>query len=108
MLNAIEFGTFYFFLGQCPARDHFPAHMSNLEPAFCIFLWVWVFFCVPETKGVRIEEMDALFGGNQGEQDLQRMDSIRARLGITNGGVDPLHKETDCGVEQCEEKPEKS
>ncbi len=84
--------------------------MSDLEPAFCIFLWVWVFFWVPETKGLRMEEMDALFGGNQGEQDLQRIASIRARLGITHGGVDPLEKqlekESDGGIEQCEEKSE--
>ncbi len=93
---------------------HFPplVSMSDLEPAFCIFLWVWVFFWVPETKGLRMEEMDALFGGNQGEQDLQRIASIRARLGITHGGVDPLEKqlekESDGGIEQCEEKSEKA
>ena len=74
----------------------------NPESAFCIFLWVWVFFWVPETKGVRIEEMDKLFGGNQGEQDLQRIANIRERLGISSDGV--LEKENDdgTGVEQLE------
>jgi MFS family permease len=33
MLEAITFGTFYFFL------------------AFCLVLIVWVYFCLPETKG---------------------------------------------------------
>ncbi|KAH8680743.1 sugar transporter [Xylariales sp. PMI_506] len=61
MLASIKFGTFYFFL------------------AFCIILFVWVYFFVPETKGVRIEEMDKLFGGNQGELDVNRMEAIRQR-----------------------------
>lgn len=75
---------------------------SNLEPAFCIFLWIWVFFWVPETKGVRIEEMDKLFGGNQGEQDLQRIADIRERLGISGDGVIEKEKEGDSMVEQQE------
>lgn len=41
-----------------------------------------MFFFVPETKGVPIEEMDKLFGGNAGEDDLRRIANIRARLGI--------------------------
>jgi hypothetical protein len=49
---------------------------------FCVILLVWVYFCVPETKGVRIEEMDKLFGGNQGESDMQRIAAIRQRLGL--------------------------
>lgn len=64
MLETITFGTFYFFL------------------VFCVILFVWVLFLVPETKGVPIEEMDLLFGGNQGQEDLARMLSVRARLGI--------------------------
>ncbi|KAH7122057.1 sugar transporter [Dactylonectria estremocensis] len=69
MLSAIEFGTFYFFF------------------AFCLFLGVWVFFFVPETKGVRIEEMDELFGGNQGVEDMERITDIRLRLGIVDGDM---------------------
>ncbi|KAJ5361709.1 hypothetical protein N7541_002553 [Penicillium brevicompactum] len=64
MLESITFGTFYFFL------------------AFCVILFVWVMFLVPETKGVPIEEMDLLFGGNQGQEDLARMLTVRARLGV--------------------------
>lgn len=30
--------------------------------------------------------MDKLFGGNQGEADMQRIADIRAQLGITGGG----------------------
>jgi hypothetical protein len=50
---------------------------------FCIILVVWVYFCVPETKGRRIEEMDEVFGGNQGVEDMRRIADIRRRLGIT-------------------------
>ena len=62
MLNSISFGTFYFFL------------------VFCILLFVWVYFAVPETRGIPIEEMDKIFGGNEGEEDMSRMEEIRRRL----------------------------
>jgi hypothetical protein len=65
MLKSITFGTFYFFL------------------VFCLILIVWVYFCVPETKGLRIEEMDKIFGGNQGAEDIARIEDIRRRLGAT-------------------------
>ncbi|KAJ5085860.1 hypothetical protein N7532_010631 [Penicillium argentinense] len=69
MLESITFGTFYFFL------------------VFCLILGVWTYFCVPETKGVPIEEMDKLFGGNDGEADLQRIAGIRAQLGVGMDGA---------------------
>ncbi|KAK9365569.1 hypothetical protein V1509DRAFT_675491 [Lipomyces kononenkoae] len=99
MLKSITFGTFYFFL------------------VFCIILLVWVKYWVPETKGnsavlldcfslswltlilqlgVPIEEMDKIFGGNAGEADLQRIASIRNRLG--------LGQECDFAKEEQEEK----
>lgn len=64
MLSSITFGTFYFFL------------------AFCVILFFWVLFFVPETRGIPIEQMDQVFGGTQGQRDLERMARIRARLGI--------------------------
>lgn len=65
MLSSITFGTFYFFL------------------AFCVILFFWVLFFVPETRGIPIEQMDQVFGGTQGQRDLERMARIRARLGIS-------------------------
>lgn len=65
MLSTITFGTFYFFL------------------AFCAILFVWVLFFVPETRGIPIEQMDQIFGGSQGQKDLERMARIRDRLGIS-------------------------
>ncbi|KAJ6036514.1 hypothetical protein N7540_000793 [Penicillium herquei] len=75
MLKTITFGTFYFFL------------------VFCIILGVWTYFCVPETKGVPIEEMDKLFGGNQGEADLRRIADIRTQLGVDNDNVKEVFME---------------
>ncbi|KAJ5287888.1 Major facilitator-type transporter ecdD [Penicillium angulare] len=90
MLNSIKFGTFYFFLVLTKA-------------AFCIFLIVWVYFFVPETRGVSIEEMDKLFGGNQGEADVIRMANIRQRLGLVYDDFDNLKaKDCDIGVSQVE------
>lgn len=70
--------------------------------AFCLFLIVWVWFFVPETRGVGIEEMDKLFGGSQGEADLQRMADIRQQLGIGAGSDGYPQKESDIGVSQIE------
>ncbi|KAF9889719.1 hypothetical protein FE257_007025 [Aspergillus nanangensis] len=83
MLDSIEFGTFYFYL------------------AFCVFLVVWVYFFLPETKGVPIEEMDRVFGGHQGEQDRVRMENIAIQLGVgsKSGGAE---SKKDGQVEQVE------
>ncbi|KAK9452564.1 MFS glucose transporter mfs1 [Dipodascopsis uninucleata] len=58
MLESIRFGTFYFFF------------------AFCVILFFWVIFFLPETKGVPIEDMDRIFGGNQAATDLDRMKRV--------------------------------
>ncbi|GAW20866.1 hypothetical protein ANO14919_103780 [Xylariales sp. No.14919] len=70
LLNTIEFGTFYLFF------------------AFCVLLFIWVFFWVPETKGIRIEEMDKLFGGNTGADDVKRMSEIQEQLRISEAIAD--------------------
>ncbi|KAB8260194.1 sugar transporter [Aspergillus pseudonomiae] len=85
MLESIEFGTFYFFL------------------AFCVFLVVWVYFFLPETNGVPIEEMDKVFGGSQGEQDAMRLANIYRQLGVGAGLDGKQEKDTDSHVENVEE-----
>ncbi|KAE8321179.1 general substrate transporter [Aspergillus sergii] len=77
MLESITFGTFYFFL------------------VFCITLGVWTYFCVPETKGVPIEKMDKLFGGNDAQADLERIAEIRCRIGLmSDADTDVILKES--------------
>jgi hypothetical protein len=34
-----------------------------------------------------MEDMDRIFGGNQGQEDMERIANIRARLGITEAPV---------------------
>lgn len=81
MLKSITFGTFYFFL------------------VFCLILIVWVYFYVPETKGLRIEEMDKIFGENKGAEDVARIEDIRRRLGMI-GGTESLDGSDSKSVEE--------
>ncbi|KAK9235360.1 general substrate transporter [Lipomyces kononenkoae] len=62
MLSQIKFGTFYFFF------------------AFTMVLFFWVMFFLPETKGVPMEEMDKLWGGNEGKETAERMARIQNEL----------------------------
>ncbi|KAK9476952.1 general substrate transporter [Lipomyces japonicus] len=62
MMKHITFGTFYFFFG------------------FTLFLFFYVWLCLPETKGVPIEEMDKLWGGNEGQATKDRMERIQQEL----------------------------
>lgn len=49
-----------------------------------MILFVWVLLFVPETRGIPIEQMDQIFGGTQGQRDLEHIARIRARLGVSN------------------------
>lgn len=79
---------------------------ANLAPtAFCLILIVWVYFFVPETRGVRIEDMDKIFGGSDGEADMRRMAEIRQLVGldIFSGDV-AAHEDKDMKALHVEEK----
>ncbi|CAH0051638.1 unnamed protein product [Clonostachys solani] len=47
---------------------------------FCILSSVWTFFCVPETKGKSLEEMDEVFGDRKSAQDVAVKEEIFAGL----------------------------
>ena len=53
-----------------------------------ICLAIFVFFLIPETKGVPLEEVDVLFGGanhiEKGGSLLQVEDSHHAHVGVDN------------------------
>ena len=53
-----------------------------------ICLAIFVFFLIPETKGVPLEEVDVLFGGanhiEKGGNLLQVEDSHHAHVGVDN------------------------
>lgn len=43
---------------------------------------VWVHFCLPETKGVSLEDMDRVFKSHQGEIDKALLAEARHELGL--------------------------
>ncbi|EFQ25854.1 quinate permease [Colletotrichum graminicola M1.001] len=53
---------------------------------FAVFLGgsiVWVWFCLPETKGVTLEEMDRVFGSNTAAEDTILLEQARRDVGLT-------------------------
>ncbi|KAK1566183.1 uncharacterized protein LY79DRAFT_572503 [Colletotrichum navitas] len=53
---------------------------------FAVFLAasvVWVWFCLPETKGVTLEEMDRVFGSNTAAEDTILLEQARRDVGLT-------------------------
>ena len=64
MLQALKFGTYIFFA------------------AFCLLMFLWVWFLVPETRYKSLEEMDAVFGDNLGQVDQGRMREIMSEIGL--------------------------
>lgn len=111
MLASITYGTFYFFLGEFVQISPSPRPCSNRDlsltelSAFCLLLIGWVYFFVPETRGVRIEDMDKIFGGSDGEADMSRMAEIRQRLGLDVFIEDvAAHEDKDLKTDHIEEK----
>lgn len=47
---------------------------------FCLLSLVWTYFCVRETKGRTLEQMDHVFGDASGEEDLERRKRIEAEM----------------------------
>lgn len=72
MLQALQFGTYIFFA------------------AFCLLMFLWVWFLVPETRYKSLEEIDAVFGDNLGQADQERMREITLEIGLepASGGQD--------------------
>lgn len=70
MVKSMNYGTFIFF------------------GLICFLAAAFIFFMVPETKGLTLEEMDEVFGDEAGNaaDDRARMDRIYAELGLIDGG----------------------
>lgn len=66
MLRDIKFGTYIFFA------------------AFCVLMFLWVWFFVPETKNRTLEEMDEVFKDTSARQDAERMQRIKQEVGLEN------------------------
>jgi len=53
---------------------------------FAVFLAigiVWIWFFLPETKGVTLEEMDAVFGSRSGVEDAIMLEEAQRDVGLT-------------------------
>jgi sugar porter (SP) family MFS transporter len=53
---------------------------------FAVFLaagMVWVHFCLPETKGATLEDMDKVFGSRTGEEDAIMLAEARREIGLS-------------------------
>lgn len=58
---------------------------------FAVFLGggiIWVWFCLPETKGVTLEEMDKIFGSRTGAEDAVILQQARADVGLMDEYVE--------------------
>lgn len=65
MLESFGWGTYIFFA------------------AFCLLALLFTYFCVPETKGKSLEDMDEIFGDTAAHEEKQRLFNIAASLGLT-------------------------
>ena len=92
MLAKLKFGTYIFF------------------GAFCLLMFLWVFFFLPETRYKSLEEMDLVFGDNSGAADQERMEQIMAEVGLEPGsghGSTTLGDAKSEDMERFEEKESK-
>ncbi|OJJ52555.1 hypothetical protein ASPSYDRAFT_706431 [Aspergillus sydowii CBS 593.65] len=62
MLDSISWGTYIFFA------------------AFCLLALAFTFFCIPETRGKTLEDMDLIFGDTEAHEEKQRIKHIEAEL----------------------------
>ncbi|GES65354.1 MFS monosaccharide transporter [Aspergillus terreus] len=75
MLDSITWGTYIFFA------------------AFCLLALAFTFFCIPETRGKTLEDMDLIFGDTAAHEEKQRIVQIEAELRRTaSEGADGLPK----------------
>ena len=66
---------------------------------------VWIWYVLPETKGVSLEEMDRAFGSNAGEEDAAMLRQARYDVGLTDELDDDAviaEKVAASGVSQAE------
>ncbi|PLB39248.1 sugar porter family MFS transporter [Aspergillus candidus] len=69
MLESITWGTYIFFA------------------AFSLIALVFTFFCIPETRGKTLEDMDLIFGDTAAHEEKQRIVQIEAHLHGTGVGT---------------------
>jgi hypothetical protein len=88
MLSNIGWGTYIFFAFWSAAGG--------------VFIWL----CIPETKGKTLEEMDQVFGSHTATEELEEFAKVQERVGLTaliqgraGPGSDHASLEKDVGLE---------
>lgn len=74
---------------------------------FAVFLAggiVWVHFCLPETKGATLEEMDRVFKSRTGEEDAIMLAEARREIGLSMELETDAIKAVDAGEQVASEK----
>ncbi|RJE21567.1 sugar transporter [Aspergillus sclerotialis] len=77
MLETISWGTYIFFA------------------AFCLLAFLFTFFCIPETRGKTLEDMDLIFGDTEAHEEKVRIVQIEATLRGTGSLGKGVLKEED-------------
>ncbi|KAI9039168.1 general substrate transporter [Aspergillus affinis] len=72
MLDSITWGTYIFFA------------------AFCLIALGFTFFCIPETRGKTLEDMDLIFGDTAAHEEKLRIVQIEAELRGTQAQTDDI------------------
>lgn len=77
MVAKMNYGTFIFF------------------GIICFLAAAFIYFMVPETKGLTLEEMDEIFGDEAGNaaDDRARLERIYTELGLMDGGDSVINNE---------------
>ncbi|KAL4912686.1 general substrate transporter [Aspergillus aurantiobrunneus] len=73
---------------------------------FAVFLSagvVWVWFCLPETKGATLEEMDRVFRSRTGEEDAIMLAQARADVGLDQH-VEQMAEKAALGSEHVDDQ----
>ncbi|KAH9837046.1 general substrate transporter [Rhodofomes roseus] len=74
--------AFNFLVGEVTPflQEHIEWRLYPMHGFFCVCSFVVVYFLYPETRGVPLEEMDAVFGEEELEERLEDEESERASL----------------------------
>lgn len=65
---------------------------------WCFMSLIWGYFCVPETKGRSLEDMDHVFGDHAAVADRQRRKELLAELRAQTEGAGPTMSDMRAGT----------
>lgn len=81
------FNNFVIGLVTPPLIQNTGAGAYTFFAVFCLLAFVFTFFCVPETAGRSLEDMDAVFKDISSEAEVQQKTRIMAKIVASSGGA---------------------